>query len=65
MQNSNSTLRIDVPISEDESLEIPRPDTVPQRKSSIIYPAAHSKLSPLPHLHHSASSYDDTVRSEL
>ncbi|VDN59977.1 unnamed protein product [Dracunculus medinensis] len=65
LQNSNSTLRIDVPISEDESLEIPRPDTVPQRKSSIIYPAAHSKLSPLPHLHHSASSYDDTVRSEL
>uniref|UniRef100_A0A914V1Y3 cAMP-regulated phosphoprotein 19 n=1 Tax=Plectus sambesii TaxID=2011161 RepID=A0A914V1Y3_9BILA len=33
-------------------LEIPRPETVPQRKSSIIYPSAHSKLSPQPHLHH-------------
>ncbi|VDD85965.1 unnamed protein product [Enterobius vermicularis] len=36
----------------DESLQIPRPDNVPQRKSSIIYPSVHSKLSPQPHIHH-------------
>jgi hypothetical protein len=32
--------------------QIPRPDTVPQRKSSILHPSAHSKLSPQPHIHH-------------
>nr|CAD2152756.1 unnamed protein product [Meloidogyne enterolobii] len=36
----------------DEHLQIPRPDTVPQRKSSILHPSAHSKLSPQPHIHH-------------
>uniref|UniRef100_A0A0N5ANK1 Regulator of atp-sensitive k+ channels alpha-endosulfine/arpp-19 n=1 Tax=Syphacia muris TaxID=451379 RepID=A0A0N5ANK1_9BILA len=36
----------------DESLQIPRPDNVPQRKASIIYPSVHSKLSPQPHIHH-------------
>ncbi|KAJ1361447.1 hypothetical protein KIN20_020694 [Parelaphostrongylus tenuis] len=34
------------------NLQIPRPDTVPQRKSSIINPAVHCKLSPLPHVQH-------------
>ncbi|VDK44228.1 unnamed protein product [Anisakis simplex] len=43
----------------DESLQIPRPDTVPQRKASIIYPSVHSKLSPQPHIHH--SSHDDIL----
>ncbi|KAI3420281.1 hypothetical protein GPALN_003595 [Globodera pallida] len=40
--------------SDDEGgqLQIPRPDTVPQRKSSILHPSAHSKLSPQPHIHH-------------
>ncbi|VDO61818.1 unnamed protein product [Heligmosomoides polygyrus] len=31
---------------------IPRPDTVPQRKASIINPSVHCKLSPLPHVQH-------------
>ncbi|VDL73528.1 unnamed protein product [Nippostrongylus brasiliensis] len=31
---------------------IPRPDTVPQRKASIINPAVHCKLSPMPHVQH-------------
>lgn len=40
--------------------EIPRPETVPQRKSSIIYPSAASKLSPQPlHLHHDSLLADD------
>lgn len=43
----------------DESLQIPRPDTVPQRKSSIIYPSVHSKLSPQMHIHH--TSHDDPL----
>lgn len=33
-------------------LQIPRPDTVPQRKASILHPSVHSKLSPQPHIHH-------------
>ena len=38
--------------SDDEShLQIPRPDTVPQRKSSILHPSVHSKLSPTPLIH--------------
>jgi hypothetical protein len=36
----------------EDHLQIPRPDTVPQRKSSILHPSAHSKLSPQPHIHH-------------
>ncbi|KIH66711.1 cAMP-regulated phosphoprotein/endosulfine region [Ancylostoma duodenale] len=32
------------------NLQIPRPDTVPQRKASIINPAVHCKLSPMPHV---------------
>ncbi|PAV67703.1 hypothetical protein WR25_04222 [Diploscapter pachys] len=35
-----------------ENLQIPRPDTVPQRKASIINPAVHCKLSPAPHVQH-------------
>ncbi|CAJ0595671.1 unnamed protein product [Cylicocyclus nassatus] len=34
------------------NLQIPRPDTVPQRKASIINPAVHCKLSPAPHVQH-------------
>ncbi|WKX88081.1 hypothetical protein Q1695_008029 [Nippostrongylus brasiliensis] len=34
------------------NLQIPRPDTVPQRKASIINPAVHCKLSPMPHVQH-------------
>ncbi|KAM3722234.1 cAMP-regulated phosphoprotein [Dirofilaria immitis] len=52
---------MDVPLKIDvrsESLMIPRPDTVPQRKSSIIYPSVHSKLSPQPYIHHSAHDGD-------
>ncbi|CAI5438932.1 unnamed protein product [Caenorhabditis angaria] len=43
---------------EDDNLQIPRPDTVPQRKASIINPSVHCKLSPAPHVqhHHDASS---------
>ncbi|KHJ81086.1 cAMP-regulated phosphoprotein/endosulfine region [Oesophagostomum dentatum] len=36
------------------NLQIPRPDTVPQRKASIINPAVHCKLSPMPHVQVSA-----------
>ncbi|KAK6034887.1 cAMP-regulated phosphoprotein/endosulfine region [Cooperia oncophora] len=32
------------------NLQIPRPDTVPQRKASIINPSVHCKLSPMPHV---------------
>uniref|UniRef100_A0A915DGS9 Uncharacterized protein n=1 Tax=Ditylenchus dipsaci TaxID=166011 RepID=A0A915DGS9_9BILA len=31
---------------EEGQLQIPRPDTVPQRKASILHPSVHSKLSP-------------------
>uniref|UniRef100_A0A0M3HNQ0 cAMP regulated phosphoprotein 19 n=1 Tax=Ascaris lumbricoides TaxID=6252 RepID=A0A0M3HNQ0_ASCLU len=55
---SETALNVDVPMA-DESLQIPRPDTVPQRKASIIYPSVHSKLSPQPHVHH--SSHDDVL----
>uniref|UniRef100_A0A915PXK5 Uncharacterized protein n=1 Tax=Setaria digitata TaxID=48799 RepID=A0A915PXK5_9BILA len=52
-------LKVDVlPTIRDESLLIPRPDTVPQRKSSIIYPSVHSKLSPQPYVHHSVHDSD-------
>ncbi|VDO65254.1 unnamed protein product [Onchocerca flexuosa] len=52
-------LNIDVsPIMRDASLLIPRPDTVPQRKSSILYPSVHSKLSPQPYIHHSTHDND-------
>ncbi|KAK5970198.1 cAMP-regulated phosphoprotein/endosulfine region [Trichostrongylus colubriformis] len=34
------------------NLQIPRPDTVPQRKASIINPSVHCKLSPMPHVQH-------------
>lgn len=37
---------------QEEHLVIPRPDTVPQRKASILHPSAHSKLSPQPLIHH-------------
>ena len=37
---------------EESHLQIPRPDTVPQRKASILHPSVHSKLSPQPHIHH-------------
>uniref|UniRef100_A0A915BS60 Uncharacterized protein n=1 Tax=Parascaris univalens TaxID=6257 RepID=A0A915BS60_PARUN len=57
-QASETALNVDVPMA-DESLQIPRPDTVPQRKASIIYPSVHSKLSPQPHVHH--SSHDDVL----
>ncbi|KAK0424234.1 hypothetical protein QR680_008563 [Steinernema hermaphroditum] len=36
----------------EEALQIPTPETVPQRKASIIFPSVHSKLSPQPHIHH-------------
>jgi len=36
---------------EESHLQIPRPDTVPQRKSSILHPSVHSKLSPTPLIH--------------
>ncbi|CAI4228513.1 unnamed protein product [Auanema sp. JU1783] len=36
----------------DGNLQIPRPDTVPQRKASIINPSVHCKLQPLPHVQH-------------
>uniref|UniRef100_A0A8R1DR90 cAMP-regulated phosphoprotein 19 n=3 Tax=Caenorhabditis japonica TaxID=281687 RepID=A0A8R1DR90_CAEJA len=43
--------------SDDDNLQIPRPDTVPQRKASIINPSVHCKLSPAPHVqHHDAAS---------
>uniref|UniRef100_A0A0R3S3Z5 mRNA stability protein n=1 Tax=Elaeophora elaphi TaxID=1147741 RepID=A0A0R3S3Z5_9BILA len=55
----DTPLKIDVsPTIRDESLLIPRPDTVPQRKSSIIYPSVHSKLSPQPYIHHSTHDSD-------
>jgi len=38
--------------SEESHLQIPRPDTVPQRKASILHPSVHSKLSPQPLIHH-------------
>lgn len=37
---------------EESHLEIPRPDTVPKRKASILHPSVHSKLSPQPLFHH-------------
>jgi hypothetical protein len=46
---------------EEEHLQIPRPDTVPQRKASILHPSAHSKLSPQPLIHHEHS--DDLLSS--
>ncbi|VDN01786.1 unnamed protein product [Thelazia callipaeda] len=55
---SDVPLRVEVKPLGDESLLIPRPDTVPQRKSSIIYPSVHSKLSPQPHIHHSFHDND-------
>ncbi|CAG9531298.1 unnamed protein product [Cercopithifilaria johnstoni] len=59
MQEVDTPLKIDVsPTIRDESLLIPRPDTVPQRKSSIIYPSVHSKLSPQPYIHHSTHDSD-------
>jgi len=57
-------LRSPSPVESDApstGLEIPRPETVPQRKSSIIYPSAHSKLSPQPHLHHASSDAQETL----
>ncbi|EFO23345.1 hypothetical protein LOAG_05142 [Loa loa] len=58
-QEVDVPLKIDIsPRIRDESLLIPRPDTVPQRKSSIIYPSVHSKLSPQPYIHHSAHDND-------
>ncbi|VDM27585.1 unnamed protein product [Toxocara canis] len=57
-QASEVPLNVDLPAA-DESLQIPRPDTVPQRKASIIYPSVHSKLSPQPHIHH--STHDDVL----
>ncbi|MFH4975382.1 hypothetical protein AB6A40_002091 [Gnathostoma spinigerum] len=52
-------LVVEVP-SFDESLQIPRPDNVPQRKASIIYPSVHSKLSPQPIVHH--QSHDESIQ---
>ncbi|CAB05775.1 mRNA stability protein [Caenorhabditis elegans] len=47
--------------SDDDNLQIPRPDTVPQRKASIINPSVHCKLSPAPHVqHHDAASPNAT-----
>ncbi|VDK82975.1 unnamed protein product [Litomosoides sigmodontis] len=58
-EEMDTPLKIDVlPTIRDESLLIPRPDTVPQRKSSIIYPSTHSKLSPQPYIHHSTHDSD-------
>ena len=41
------------PTAASASLEIPRPNTVPHRKSSIFEPSVNSKLSPQPlqHMH--------------
>lgn len=44
---------------EESHLQIPRPDTVPQRKASILHPSVHSKLSPQPHIHHDKN--DDLI----
>jgi hypothetical protein len=30
--------------SDEDHLEIPKPDTVPKRKASILHPSVHSKL---------------------
>jgi hypothetical protein len=40
---------------EEEHLEIPKPETVPKRKASILHPSVHSKLSPQPLFHHEHS----------
>uniref|UniRef100_A0A1I7U4S0 mRNA stability protein n=1 Tax=Caenorhabditis tropicalis TaxID=1561998 RepID=A0A1I7U4S0_9PELO len=51
--------------SDDDNLQIPRPDTVPQRKASIINPSVHCKLSPAPHVqHHDAASPTNATSSE-
>uniref|UniRef100_A0A0K0FVP8 mRNA stability protein n=1 Tax=Strongyloides venezuelensis TaxID=75913 RepID=A0A0K0FVP8_STRVS len=36
----------------EDGLTVPTPENVPQRKSSILFPDVHSKLSPTPHIHH-------------
>lgn len=46
-------------LDEESHLQIPRPDTVPQRKASILHPSVHSKLSPQPHIHHDKN--DDLI----
>uniref|UniRef100_A0AC34PXV1 cAMP-regulated phosphoprotein 19 n=1 Tax=Panagrolaimus sp. JU765 TaxID=591449 RepID=A0AC34PXV1_9BILA len=46
---------------QEEHLVIPRPDTVPQRKASILHPSAHSKLSPQPLIHH--ETHDELLSS--
>lgn len=40
---------------EEEHLQIPKPETVPKRKASILHPSVHSKLSPQPLFHHEHS----------
>lgn len=62
-KKSETPLNVEVAPAADETLPIPRPDTVPQRKSSIIYPSVHSKLSPIPHIHHSAHDTDPLPES--
>lgn len=49
---SPSALSADGGSDEEEHLQIPRPNNVPQRKASILHPSVHSKLSPQPHIHH-------------
>jgi len=55
-----SMLNVDVIVeqSSEDNLQIPRPETVPQRKASIINPNVHSKLSPQPLIHHEQSVED-------
>ncbi|VDN42876.1 unnamed protein product [Gongylonema pulchrum] len=58
-KKSDAPLNVEVsPLRDEVALPIPRPDTVPQRKSSIIFPSVHSKLSPQPHIHHSSHDTD-------
>ncbi|KAH7723901.1 cAMP-regulated phosphoprotein/endosulfine conserved region containing protein [Aphelenchoides avenae] len=47
------------PTADEEHLEIPRPDNVPQRKASILHPSVHSKLSPQPHIHHEHQQHEE------
>jgi len=49
--------------SEESHLQIPRPDTVPQRKASILHTST-SKLSPQPLIHHDYNDESITAPPE-
>jgi len=63
---TSSGCSVDAGDSDDEGsqLQIPRPDTVPQRKASILHPSVHSKLSPQPHIHHDYNDESITAPPE-